>query len=696
MMQPSPTRVLATLLIGLAATSAAAQSLLVQYGEVVHGSGEPVIGMPGVTVELSSATSIPVMDLDGNILWRAKLAGAGITANVNDQALFYGRNRDDMVMLLQRGAPEPSGSLGAGVTVTFVSGWDSPRVSAQGNFVLFGTTLAGTGITTANDTCVFMGPAGAPLVLIREGDSAPLPLVGATFTGAMGGAQNVTALNSSGIAVVKAKVTGGGVTVGLDDDGWLWGQPGSLQWMCRENDLLPGGVVAVGPTLDGFEPQIDESGRVLFPQSLSTATGSTPATTANDSTLMLYTPGSGLSIVVREGDPAPGSGGCVYGSWSSGSGWSDSGFSRLNGHVVWANSMTAGDVSGSTNDTAVFAGQIGGSFTRIARESEAAPTGVPGEIYQAFFPSGKYQINDKGTVVFTAQLGPTGMDVHSDVAIFLAKPPYTNPGDVQMIVREGQAVAGLPAGWIIDNTSGGGMASSSTTVMLNEQDTVLISVAGVGDNTQANWGVPALISWNKENGARSVYVQGDTFTVGGNPFVTSSAPGIVATHAGDGGNLGFNNNGDFCVKLFFGGQNAVVRGHTGTMISEPASVPIAGGVPQNFHIDCGPANGGLLYLVLATSAGSRPGFPSPFGPQNVPLNFDPLWTMISLNNANTPLWVNTLGFTDAQGKGIGPSSFVMPPGFPMFLNTTLHHAALVFDGSLTSYHVTEASALSFY
>ncbi len=680
----------------LAASSAAAQSLLQQFGEVVRGSGEAVPGLPGVTVDVSVATNVPVLDLNGNILFRAKLAGAGITANTNDQALLYGRNGNDLAVLLQRGAPEPSGTMGPGVTVVYSSTqWDSPRLSPTGNYFLFGTSLAGTGGTN-NDTCIYRGTVGGtPSVLIREGDLAPPPISGATFLG-LSGAQNVTALNSSGIAVVKAKVTGGGTTVGLDDDGWLWGIPGGLQWMCRENDLLPGGALAVGPTLDGFEPQIDELSRVLFPQALSTTNGTSPATVNDDSAILLFEVGIGLSIVVREGDPAPGPGGCVYGSWSSSSGWSDSGFSRTNGWVVFANSMTGGDVGGSTNDTGIFAGQVGGTFARIARETEAAPTGVPGEIYQAFFPNGRLQINDSGTVVFVAQLGPTGLNAHSDVAVFLARPPYTNPGDVQMILREGQAVGGLPAGWIVDNTGGGGMTSSGTTVLINDRDTVIIQVAGVGDPTQASWGVPALLSWDPAHGARSVFVQGDSFTVAGNPWVTTAAPGIVATHAGEGANLGFNNNGDLCVKMFAGSQNAIVRGHVGSMVCEPASVPVTGGVPHNFHIDCGPANGNLLYWVLCTASGTRPGFPSPLGPQQIPLNFDPLWTGLSINAANSPLWINTVGITDANGKGLGPSAFVMPAGYPVFQGTTLHHAALIFDLSLTSYFVTEPSAVRLY
>lgn len=38
----------------------------------------------------------------------------------------------------------------------------------------------------------------------------------------------------------------------------------------------------------------------------------------------------------------------------------------------------------------------------------------------------------------------------------------------------------------------------------------------------------------------------------------------------------------------------------------------------------------------------------------------------------------------------------MPAGFPSFQGILLHHAALVFDGSLTSHFVTEPAALKLY
>jgi hypothetical protein len=425
---------------------------------------------------------------------------------------------------------------------------------------------------------------------------------------------------------------------------------------------------------------------------------------------MLYTPGAGLSILMREGDPAPGSGGCLFGSVSSGSGWVDQGFSRSTGRFSFVNSMTGGDVTGNTDDTCIFAGQIGVGIDRIARESEPAPTGVLGEIYQAFFPNGRQPINDNGTVVFVAQLGPTGVvDTFQDVAVFRAVPPY-GPGDVTMILREGQAVDGLPPGWTIGNTNGGGMASSSTTLMLNDRDAVLVGIAGVGDPLSPPFGIPATIAWTPEHGARAFYVQGDTFTVAGNPYVTTAAANFQSTisNSSDGSSLHFNNNGDVCTKLFAGSQNAVVRGHVGQLMATPASVPAAGGVSHALNLDFGPALANNFYIVLASSGGTRPGFGHPLNPLvNVPINFDPLWITVSYSFNNTAIWFDSFGVTDANGKAVSlpnfpnlaAPSFNVPlgdPDFMSFAGTTVHHTALTFDAALVGTGATEPAAVRLY
>ncbi|MCB9877383.1 MAG: hypothetical protein H6835_07255 [Planctomycetes bacterium] len=692
----------ATLLaLATALSTASAQSLLQQYGENVQGSNETVAA--GVTVAASAATSVPVMDLDGNIVWRAKLAGASITT-ANDYALFYGRNGNDLTMLFQEGDADPSGTYGNATASG--SQWDNHRLSPENDFLVWGTSLVqdGATIVSTNDTLVYWGQVGsAPLILIQEGTTV-MPSGGAVASGTQSAAPGQFVMNSTGTAIFKATFAGGDVGVfnGIStwgNDALLVGTPGNLSWVCREGDLINGGQQAIGNlTFFGSSSPvtIDDQGRSVFAQALSTTEGLSPATSNDDATLLLYTPGSGLSLLIREGDAAadtnpPLGEGNLYGTLNL----PRASLSRHNGHVLFLSNMTGGNVTGANDDIGIFAGQIGGGFTRVARESEAAPTGVSGETYSAFFTNGSQSINDNGTVIFVAQLG-NAASTASDVAIFRAVPPY-GPGDVTMILREGDAVAGLPVGWTVSNTNGGGMGSSSTHPLLNDREMVLVNVAGVGDPTQANWGTPGTICWDPEHGARAFYVQGDTFTVNGNVWATSSAAGFNGSNSyasGDGCMMQFNNNGDVCLKMFSGSENAVVRGHVGSMICEPASVPAAGGVAHDFHIDCGPAHANEFYLVIASGAGTRPGFLNPLNPSlHVPLNPD-FWLGATIELPNSTIWQNSFWLTDANGAG--SASFQLPAGLPGALGLGLHHAAALFDLSLTGTFVTEPSKVRHY
>ena len=81
--------------------------------------------------------------------------------------------------------------------------------------------------------------------------------------------------------------------------------------------------------------------------------------------------------------------------------------------------------------------------------------------------------------------------------------------------------------------------------------------------------------------------------------------------------------------------------------------------------------------------------------QTIPLNFDPLWTQLSFDLANTVVWKNSLWFLDAQGKGA--ASFTMPPGYPGFDGVTVHHAVVTLNpANLASTFVSEPVAVKLY
>jgi len=151
----------------------------------------------------------------------------------------------------------------------------------------------------------------------REGDPAP-GVPGATlnsnsndnlYTLSFG----PNAFNNSGQGIMQAELKGGGVTVGVDDRMLYQVSSSGLTPLMRPR-------VPAADTDGNFDTiniatlQYNNSGQIAF---WGTLTGGTQTATT-DTGLWTGTPGGQLRLVVREGDPAPGTNGAVLGDMSLG------------------------------------------------------------------------------------------------------------------------------------------------------------------------------------------------------------------------------------------------------------------------------------------------------------------------------------------------------------------------------------------
>lgn len=684
------TKTLVPLTLALVASSAAAQSILAQHGEVVQSLLDVTTAFGGATI--SDFGNVPYLDLNGNMVWQSRLTGGTTVNNTDDRAIFYGRTNGDLEVVLYAGQDEPSGTF-PGAKVYLSSGTSGAissngvpsniLISPTGGFLLMGLALNGPGIqatgtvaTGKNDTAVYWGPRNALQILIQRGGFAPT-----------GGSQYDTSfsnfslqsmgLNAQGVALAKVHLAGGDAVTGVSDDAWLIGVPGNVNWMCRESDPLFGGIVTVGAI--GFTALIDEQGRVFHDETLSTTGGTTPATAADDKVLLLYVPGTGQVQVMREGDPAPGTPGCLYGSPTL----STHDFSRSTGMMAFQCGLTGGNVTGANDDGALFAGTIG-NIQLVAREGDPAPTGNAGETYgQAIFTS-NHAIVDNGTVVFQASIAGASVTPANDMAIF-----YGTPGNIQAIIREGDAVPGMP-GMFVGNTGNSGIGNG-TAILMNERGQVVVNVNiydGVSGGTATN------LCYDPEFGVQVLSINGETLTVNGNPEVTSNQNLGAVNNSGDGTCLGLNNAGDLCLRAFFSSgpiAKSLIRTHLGSLQGDTASIPATGGA-QNFSIDAGTANAGKLYFVAGCLTGFRPGFDI-LG-AHIPLNND-VWFTLSALAANSATYPNSWGLLDANGHAT--SGFVFPSGFSGFLGATFHHACAVIDPSpLAIPHVSAPVSVRLY
>jgi hypothetical protein len=89
---------------------------MLSQGQTLLSDGDPVAAVPGATIGNTSSIDSAMIDLDGNVLVRARMTGGGVGATT-DRAYFLGRTRETMQRILQRGAADPTGGLlGAGTT----------------------------------------------------------------------------------------------------------------------------------------------------------------------------------------------------------------------------------------------------------------------------------------------------------------------------------------------------------------------------------------------------------------------------------------------------------------------------------------------------------------------------------------------------------------------------------------------------
>ena len=685
-MNPNSTSCVRTLLLlSIVSTTAAAQSILSQHAQILQGAGDSVAAIPGATIHTSTNFDSPCMDQNGTIVYRARLAGA--VTPLDDRAYFMGRGNGDLRMVLRAGDQAPG--LPAGIFLrSDTTGAQGPgsavRISPFGEILYFASSLsddANPAVTTANDTALFWGPSNGLLLLAREGDQVPFLGAGINYGPLSMTLQN-NGINATGQVLFSTTLLGAVTTA--NDAVVVTGTPGNLVSVSREGDVLPGGevVIPVSGTTMSFINQINEFGQVLHEQRFDVIAPST-ATTANDRALAIWTAGTDV-IIAREGQQAPGLPAGVLLATPT-LGWSvDMGGAAFtkSGKTVINAALDGGGTVPGVNDRAVYYGGIGG-MNLVMRKGDAAP-GLPGITFGNVGTT-SLTCNETEVVFVGFLVGGTAAD---DSSLWRG----SSLGNLTMLAREGDLVPttvlqpSVNGPWRYNQFNNG-----TNNPLLNGRGDVIFQASVTDTVVTQN----VLICSTAAHGLRLLLDATDTFTTAlgtATWFVISSSAGF---NSGDGGQSHFNNQGDFVFRPGINGAPtaAIVRGHVGSLQAEPSSISATAGGTQNWTIDCGTAEASNIYVVLGSTSGHRPGLPSPFGPQLIPLNFD-AWTQLSLSLANTAVYSNSLGFLDAQGKAT--ASFNLPPAIPGAQGLNLHHAVVVLNYSLASTFASEPASLKFY
>lgn len=284
---------------------------------------------------------------------------------------------------------------------------------------------------------------------------------------------NNPTIDSEGRVVFRGQVAGDGIST-ANRNVLMRGTPGSVSIVARDGSPVPGNIPA-GYVLNsttgigglGSGNNITANGGVIVAGSIN----GPGATTSNDTATYFVSAAGVPSLLIREGDPYPGGGGSIcFGSQTASSGFRVSN----DGLGLWVTTLSGGDVSGTTNNTAVMKLSPSGPAV-LYRKGSPAP-GFDSGAGVTMTPSafGLYVVGSD--VEFGGTLVGTGVTTSNDSARFtsLGGPA----GQLRMWVREGQTLGGLGSVTIKPATS----VTAAAIPMVGGKMLFLADLAGDGVN----------------------------------------------------------------------------------------------------------------------------------------------------------------------------------------------------------------------
>lgn len=302
--------------------------------------GDPAPGTPGCAYA-TNFTSVSTLNLgvldDGTVMYRSALTGGDVSGSNDDDAVFSGPQGSPALVMREERTALDSGELIGELG-------QLSQLNSSGSLLLdatLDTELGSPPATTADDRVLFLyEQANGLQVLVREGDPAPGIPGGVTF-GTPSGSWNIytglCAFNASGASAIRAGLVGPGVTPGLDDEALYVVSLAGHTLVLRRGDSAPGIPGATINALSHATIGINDAGVVTFASSLSGA-----VTVADNTALWSGQPGA-LQLVAREGDPAPGTGGSLFGdTYGRPTSMNNA------GQVLFRNTLSGGDAPGTS------------------------------------------------------------------------------------------------------------------------------------------------------------------------------------------------------------------------------------------------------------------------------------------------------------------------------------------------------------
>ncbi|MCI0675544.1 MAG: hypothetical protein L0Y42_07190 [Phycisphaerales bacterium] len=309
----------------------------------------------------------------------------------------------------------------------------APRIDGDGSIV-FAPFLAGPGLPPG-EQAIYFEQRGTLELVVRNGDPAPGAGPGAVFL-------------TNGFFVLAPTVAAGRIAFrsvaavpGISAAGGIWsGPPDDLQLVALANTQAPGLPFGVTMGVAGFV--FNTAGHTLMGSFLS----GSGVNTNNDESLWSDRGGS-LALVVREGDPAPGTG-AVFGAASSVFAPGGLRFFNFNAQSrVALHGNIAGAGIDDFNDEGIWI-EEDGVLALVVREGDPAP-GFDSSVHIA---AGNGidcfvgpLINASGALMFAANM--TGLPELQVPSLSAEGLWSTRSGELEIVAHYGQQPPGEPLGY---------------------------------------------------------------------------------------------------------------------------------------------------------------------------------------------------------------------------------------------------------
>ena len=412
---------------------------------------------PGTTDASFSEFEAPSLNIAGQTAFYGKLAGLGVNNN-SDTGFWSEGTGTGLALVARTGDPAP-GTAGA----VFSSFTENPILNNAGQTALQGR-LTGGDVNTDNVAGIWSEGGGGGLALVaRSGDPVP------GQTGLNYGGLSVSALNAAGQTAFSGTLSGPAVR--NDNNSAIWSESGGSGpvMIAREGDLMPGAGGDEFSTLTATRPFINDAGLTVFlvgrdgfnfgsnrgqgiwrhdavnglsPIISSTSTSLRGLNSAGHAVFVeggSQRPsvrregyGSGLKLVARSREPAPGFPGESFSSFRSP-------IINDRSHTAFFGVLEAPSGFGGVGLSGVWSESPDGELKLIASEGGPAP-GTDGATFTDFqvdtIFNTELALNRFGQVAFYAFLEGPDVNAGNDAGIWA----QDVDGELKLIVREGDMI----------------------------------------------------------------------------------------------------------------------------------------------------------------------------------------------------------------------------------------------------------------